>query len=285
LIKPIEKFLDPSKLLCIIPDKSLNFLPFAALISSDSSRYLVEDYPLLYSPSSSVLLACTDLAKKKNTSLPERLLSIGNPRFSRNDFPELSDLPSATKEAITIGDFYSTSHNLIEKNATESVVRLELPEAEIIHLAAHGVIDENSPMNAKFLLAKPETIKNKSSEADGILTLAEIYKLKLPRTKLVVLSACQTATGVYYKGEGMMNLARPFIAVGVPLIVASLWQIDSGSTAQLMINFHKLRKRGNRYSCDALSDVQREALTQANEQFRHPYYWAGFIALGGYAQF
>src|SRR6185369_5059885 len=58
LIQPVETLLDKQKSLCIIPDATLSYLPFAALISPESGKYLFEDHRLLTSPSASVFLSC-----------------------------------------------------------------------------------------------------------------------------------------------------------------------------------------------------------------------------------
>jgi len=103
---------------------------------------------------------------------------------------------------------------------------------------------------------------------------------------LVVLSACQTGLERTYKGEGAISAARPFLKARVPLVVASLWAVDSESTAQLMTTFHRLRKQNNVVStAEALRKAQREMLAGSNEIYRHPYYWAPFAVIGGYARF
>ena len=115
-------------------------------------------------------------------------------------------------------------------------------------------------------------------ERRDLLYLDDIYKAKLARTKLVVLSACQTGLGQYFRGEGIVSLVRPFLAMRVPTVVASLWSVESQATADLMIDFHKQRKRGQVGAGDALRQAQISMLRTAS--FGHPYYWAPFIAVG-----
>jgi CHAT domain-containing protein len=111
-----------------------------------------------------------------------------------------------------------------------------------------------------------------------LLDLDEIYKLKLRKTRLVVLSACNSALGRYYKGEGIVSLVRPFLAAGAPTVVSSLWSIDSEATARLMIAFQKQRVHSSLTAGNALASAQRAMITQG--QFDHPYYWAAFIVVG-----
>ena len=81
------------------------------------------------------------------------------------------------------------------------------------------------------------------AEAANTLSMYEIYKLKQTRARLIVLSACRTRAEEYYDGEGVIGLSRPFEAAGVPLVISSLWPVDSDETEKLMINLHALRRK------------------------------------------
>ena len=119
-----------------------------------------------------------------------------------------------------------------------------------------------------------------------MLQAYEIYKLNLARARLVVLSACRTGIEKYYGGEGMVGLSRPFIAKRIPLVVASLWPVNSVTTADLMIRFHGYRKSGDGLpTAEALRQAQLEMLSGANSENRLPYHWAAFVTIGGYAHF
>ena len=107
----------------------------------------------------------------------------------------------------------------------------------------------------------------------------------MPDARLVVLSACQSAAGRYYDGEGVIGISRPFIAKGVPLVVATLWPVDSDATAELMIAFHRNRKRAAHSTAEALALAQRAMLGGPDPRYQHPYYWAPFVTIGGYARF
>ena len=109
--------------------------------------------------------------------------------------------------------------------------------------------------------------------------------MKFNRTRLVVLSACQTGIERVYQGEGAIGLARPFIASGVPVVVGSLWPVESESTADLMISFHKQRKQNHVSTVEALRGAQLEILHQQQPGSPKNYGWAAFIAIGGYAAF
>ena len=286
LIKPVEGWLDGNKQVCIVPDKVLNYLPFAALKSRTSGKYFIEEreHGFVLSPSSSMFVISSEAARKKASSESERLLSVGNPLFDHKRFSNLDDLQSAAREAEAITSYYGSRspRPLIGASATKKRVVDEMEKSEVIHLATHAVADEWYPLRSKLLLAKDASGQ---SGNDGVLQAYEIYKLNLERAKLVVLSACRTGVEKYYGGEGMVGLSRPFIAKRIPLVVASLWSVNSGSTADLMIDFHRYRKVNGLPTAEALRAAQIKMLRDSNSDKRVPYHWASFVAIGGYAPF
>ncbi len=271
LISPVEGMLDSKKLICIIPDKVLNYLPFVALASPNTGRYLVSDYLTVLNPSSNIFLVCTDAALRKEAEKTERTLTVGNPHFDADQFP-LPELPSSAKEAEVVAACYASALPLVGQQARESSIKSEMEKSSIIHLASHYIVDERSPMLSKLILAKEPTKPSDKDAFDGVLQAYESYSLNLRRARLVVLSACQTGIEKYYKGEGMIGMSRAFIAAGVPLIVASLWAIDSDSSTELMINFHRYRTRGRLSTVEALRRAQLDMANGSAPRYQHPYY-------------
>lgn len=279
LLGPFREDLDPGRVLCIIPDKFLSYVPFDALISPVSQRYVLSDFSLLTSPSLNVLVRETSAAKERATASAETLLSIGNPSFDREQYPNLDDLPAATREANGIRDNYSKSYPLIGPDAVKQAVQKQLPAADVIHFAGHYVTNHAEPLLSKLILAKQKGSQN------GDLTMGELVDMKLPRAKLVVLSACETSGKDYYNGEGLVGIARAFLRTGIPLVVASQWSVESESTAQLMLKFHRYRKVPGVSSLAALRKAQLELLEDPSGLYSDPYYWAAFTTVGGYADF
>jgi CHAT domain-containing protein/Flp pilus assembly protein TadD len=275
LIQPIETLLDNKRIVCIIPDKNLSYIPFSALISPASQKYLIEDYVVTTSQSPSVFLYCSKNATQKARVKDERLLSVGNPRFDNAAFPDLEDLPNAKLEAQEIALKYNDALPLLEAAASAAAVKSEMPRSDVVHLALHSVLDNDLPLNSSLLLAKSGSQSN--------LFAYEIYHLGLERTRLVVLSSCQTGAERYYDGEGMASLARAFMGAGVPLVVASLWPVDSVATEKLMVRFHTERRQTS--TAVALANAQRAMLSESESRYQSPYYWAAFSLNGGYADF
>jgi CHAT domain-containing protein len=281
LIKPLERRLDPDKEVYIVADKPFHQLPFGALIERTTGKYLVEKFVIAYSPSTTVFLHCTGAAKQKAGAPVERCLSVGESVFRQFDLKD-SSLPSTKKEAEQIAFHYGRNARvLLDSLATEPMVREAMKNAEIIHIATHGLINEKRSEYSSLALWEEDTTE--TPDADGMMYASEISRLNLPFTRLAVLSACQTLIGRHYQGEGMMGLGRAFLAAGVPLVVASLWNVDSPTTAIFMDRFHAHRTKVGMTTAKAIRETQREMLKNDSVAIRHPSAWAGFILVGGSA--
>lgn len=278
LITPVEPSLNRDSVIFIVPDKILNIVPFGALVSPQTGRYFVEDYVFGVAPSSNLMIIGSARAVARSRALEESALIIGNPSFDLARFPLLPDLPAAAREAESVAGLYGTSP-LIGVNAGANRVKARMPEADVIHFAGHYVADERSPLLSRLLLAKA------AQTSDGVLTASEVYRIKLNRARLVVLSACTTGVERYYRGEGAIGMARPFIEAGAPVVVASLWSVNSEPTSRLMISFHKHRKFDRISSVRALRQAQLDMLTSPEPIDRAPHTWAAFVAIGGFTEF
>jgi CHAT domain-containing protein len=281
LILPILSSLDKNKEICFVPSNILFQLPFSALISPDG-KYLLNDFTLFYAPSSNVFLMATENAAKKLPKSSETILSIGNPLVNAEYFPNLQDLPSSANEAQEIASNYDSERSkvLTGKEAGKTAFQSLYKDFDVIHVAAHYIIEEGSPLLSGLVLAN----EGKTKEAN-ILTNSELLGSKLLKTKLVILSACQTAVEGYFNGEGMIGLSRTFLSAGVPLAVASGWKVDSVATDELMKNFHRYRVQGKLSTAKALRKAQLDMLSDAQGEFNSPYFWSAFSVYGGYASF
>jgi CHAT domain-containing protein/tetratricopeptide (TPR) repeat protein len=281
LIEPISGRLDSNLVVCFVPDKILHYVPFGALISMSSGRYLMQDYRVMSSPSATILIESTNKARELASIREERLLAVGNPAFDRSVNPSLSNLRDAEREVKEIAPSYTSERVLVGSQATRKSVMDELVRAHVAHFAAHYQIDADSQLASRLLLS-PEPGERSHAQLSG-LDSGDIYQMNLARTKLVVLSACQTGIEQQLRGEGPIGFARSFLVAGVPVVVASLWPVDSEATSELMILFHRFRKLDHLSTTEALTRAQQEMTTRG--PYRHPYYWAGFTAIGGYSEF
>lgn len=281
LIEPVRELLDPGKVICFVPDKALHYVPFSALVSTTSDRYLVEDYQVMVSPSAAILIDSTNKALAFPAGQEERLLAVGNPAFDRTETPRLSNLPEAEREVEGFVSDYPVHRVLMRRQATRRVVTEELRRANVAHFAAHYQIDPKSTLSSRLMLA-PELGDWSHTQRSG-LDSGTIYQMDLAHVRLVILAACQTGIEQQFGGEGSIGFARSFLVAGVPVVVASLWPVDSESTAELMIAFHHERRREHQPATVALARAQRKMIASANH--RSPYYWAGFTPIGGHSHF
>lgn len=281
LILSIKDQLDADKVICFVPDKALHYVPFGALLSPNSNRYLAQDYRLMTSPSATILISSSKKAGAWPVRQAERLLAVGNPTLERAIDANFSDLPDAEREVKRFALDYPFRTVLVTRQATRKAVMEELTRANVAHFAAHYQIDPQSTLSSKLLLS-PEPADRAHSQTAG-LDAASIYQMNLENTKLVVLAACQTGVEQQFDGEGPIGFARSFLVAGVPVVVASLWPVDSNATAELMIAFHNARRDKHTSTTAALMQAQQEMI--ARENYHSPYYWAGFTVIGGYSDY
>lgn len=275
LVQPVLGRLRDTPMLVFIPDKSLHELPFTALRDAGTGKRLIEDRTVAIAPSATLFLLACEHDRERSRESPGNVLVVGNPAFDRGEHPGLEDLPAAEQEAREIAGSYPGAQLLLGADATKRAFLTIAPEAAILHLALHAIANPVAPSRSRLALA-PEPGRSASES----LFAVEIGQLDLPRTRLVILGACETAEGRIWKTEGAESLARPFLAAGVPAVVASLWPVDDDATAVLFAEFHRQIRRGLDPAA-ALQEAQRSMITSPDERWRRPSMWAGFELIGG----
>ena len=285
LIAPVESDANPDLQLCIVPDDKLNFVPFGLLVSPATGKYLLEEFTLQTSPSSTLFITNSERASAKPNRATEKVLVVGGPQFDRERFANLEDLPAARREAEEVAILYGAAP-LLGADATTPRVRRGLQKADVAHFATHAVADEQTPLLSKLLLSPDREVDSRTHHTvPSFIQASEIYAMKLDFIRLVVLSACQTGIERSYRGEGAIGLARPFMVAGAPIVIATLWPVESQASAELMISFHRHRKQADVSTVEALHRAQLEALHNLKPSVPGNYDWAAFIAVGGYARF
>jgi CHAT domain-containing protein len=278
LIEPVGQQLRGYSTICIVPDGFLWNLPFQALINK-SNHYLIEDHAIYYAPSLSVLREMTK-EKVRNEKRDASLIAFGNPVIGKDEQrdEELCPLPEAETEVTSVAKtFDPLSKNVfIGRDASEKTFRSLAPTYAVIHLATHGVLDNRQPLYSHLLLTKTEG----DPENDGLLEAREIMNMNL-HADLAVLSACETANGRISPGEGVMGMSWAFFVAGTRSMLASQWKVNSASTSQLMMNFYQAQRSKPSKNDGNATALRTAALRMMkNQQFRHPFYWAGFVLIG-----
>jgi CHAT domain-containing protein len=268
LIAPAIRELRGKETVVISPDGPLWQLPFQAL-SDQSERYLVENYAVSFAPSLTVL---SQMAHNHDRPprRPARLFAVGNPV---KDEP----LPNAEREVRALEAIYGVPHSRIytRSEASEQAAKRDVERFDVVHFATHGVFDDRHPMYSYLALSSPAGEAGEADD-DGRLEAREITNMKLTGD-MVVLSACESARGRVGGGEGLIGMTWAFFIAGSPTTVASQWKVDSGSTTDLMIRFHRGLNSGM-----PKAESLRHAMLQVMQkpEYRHPFYWAGFVMVG-----
>lgn len=171
--------------------------------------------------------------------------------------------------------------------ATEASAK-RVDRTSVLHFATHAVVDSLEPMRSYIDLAVDRG-------QDGRLELWEIMEEMQLDTDLVVLSACDTAVGPVFAGEGVLGLAKGFAFAGADAVLASLWPVADESTSRLIeVFFHELAQGESR--AEALRRAKLSLVTGSSpldgtldrwlkrwlgdDDFSHPYYWAPFVLNG-----
>lgn len=314
ILKPVRALVGDAKHLLISPDGDLNLIPFEALVG-ENDRYLIEDYSLTYITSGRDLLRMQAARKNENKSL-----IVANPLFgsaardSKRDEKtrrrsvttarSLSEtyfapLAGTLAEARSIQNLFPDATLLDEGRATEAALK-NINAPRILHIATHGFFLENTselkteaksqnrtagvetenPLLRSGIALAGANEREGGAKDDGILTALEASGLNLWGTKLVVLSACDTGIGDVKNGEGVYGLRRAFLLAGTESLVMSLWAVSDYATRELMTDYYKNLKNGLGRG-ESLRQVKLAMMKKKGRA--HPFYWAGFIQSGEWA--
>lgn len=298
-----------AKRILIVPDGSLQFMPFAALPppdSSDSATVLVSRHEIAVLPSASALATLRRAAAKRTPPTAvaaifadpifeeddPRIKSIaaqGKPQQQAKALPSLRGptgnyiprLPASRDEANAIAALLGTRdsklvHIALDFDANrETVLKNGLSGFRFVHFATHGIIDAQHPEMSALILS---LVNRRGKRQDGYLRLGDIYQLKLS-ADLVVLSSCESALGKDLESEGIIGLPRGFLYAGAKSVIASLWKVDDAAAAKLMTSLYR-RVSGGESPSSALRSAQVEMAH--DEQWANPSYWAAFVLEGDY---
>jgi CHAT domain-containing protein/tetratricopeptide (TPR) repeat protein len=291
LLRPIPGVQGRSSLI-IVPDGSLNSLPFDTLVAGDG-RYLVESHVVSLTPSGTAL----HLLREMLTQPSQRpALAIGGVTYERERslvtksfwpfqkdtvrgvsdlrLSVLSRLPRTEEEARAVTAAAGRGAVLLGGDqATEAKLKSEpLDQFRILHFATHGISDSEYPDRAALILGWDP----RSSE-DGLLQAREISAMRL-NAELVVLSACETGEGRIEGQEGVASLSRAFFTAGTRTVVATHWAVDDTATLSLMKSFYRHLGSGEDRGA-ALALAKRDLLARHGKD-AVPYYWGAFGIVG-----
>jgi CHAT domain-containing protein len=262
--------------LVVIPDGVLHHLPFEALVRDlDSRRFLIEDYGIRYAPALSRLIKGGTEPGPPDWKRDFAGIACAEPvtsiRLTGATVLRLPPLRGAAAEIRTAAAFFPPGRSTILDAGGEADFKaLPLADFRVIHIAAHGLIDDRNWWRSALLLGR-----RRGGVEDGFLQPREIFPLRLS-ADLVVLSGCETGYGALEKGEGVLGLSLAFLSAGARSLLMSLWSVEDRATAGLIESFYRNWREGAPKS-SALRQAKLEAL---RSQLRHPLYWAGLVLSG-----
>jgi len=296
----------PINRLMIIPDDVLIPLSFTTFLTKPITKwagrknpYLLHDYAVSYAYANQLLFdnKATDrvnLALKEfggfgieyheETTFIKKKNKVFNPVLNRS----IGALPNSDEEVLSIHQLLNGCSwillNLIKtipflrrsvwinEEATKANFIKYAQDYKILHLAMHGLLANDNPMNSALIFSPSIT------EEDNSLKAAELYNMKL-NSEMVVLGACDTGRGKIHKGEGIRSLARVFTYIGCPSLVASLWKASDEATKKIMLPFYKNLAQ-NQPKDIALQKAQIHYLNSEHPALAMPSFW-GHLALIG----
>lgn len=191
----------------------------------------------------------------------------------------LSRLTYSSVEADAISAAAPRGTSMIVKGFDanrETLMSSRIGEYQIIHFATHAFLDREHPEMSGIVLT---LVDPRGMRRNGLMPLHDVYSLNLS-SELTVLSACQTALGQDISGEGYLGLTHSFLSAGSKSVVASLWKVEDRATADLMTKFYEAMLHEGMSTGAALRAAKLK--TMKENQWRAPYFWAGFVLQGEY---
>ncbi len=265
LIKPVENDLKASGVntLIFIPDGILRNIPMAVLY--DGQQYLIEKYAIALSPGLQIF------APKSLNQANSRTLTAGLSQIPKNE--KFAPLPNVKNELDKIQELGLQTTTLLDESFISKALEEQINDQpyRIVHLATHGKF--SSKATETFILAYDKRIY--VGELDTLLK-SRSEKRTQP-VELLVLSACETATG---DNRAILGLAGVAIKAGARSTLASLWNINDDSTAFFISEFYNQLVNRKVTKAEALRQAQIKLLK--NDNYTRPAQWAPYVLVGNW---
>ncbi len=294
LLGPVKDHITGKELL-IVPDAQLSLVPFDALLTEKTSNirsgdyaslpYLIKKHAVMYGYSSYLIFRKRSKEMVQSSGFlgmapvfdqTADTLSVFKKLTKTNTIPPLMSSLEEVKGIYKVISanpvMKADSHIYLRSQATEAKLKSpEISKYRYIHLATHAYVNEKKPGLSGILFYPAK----KDSDDDGILYTGDIYNLNL-NARLVVLSACETATGQMVRGEGIIGFSRAFLYAGAKNVIVSIWNVSDRSSPDLMIKFY----RHLMVNEDVAHSLQQAKIEMIQEKrYSMPVYWASMIQI------
>jgi len=255
----------------IVPDQDLYSFNLETLpAGKDAGKFWIEQATVAIAPSLNFLAGRIGAVRSHPQT---RMLLIGDPVSTMPQYPRLE---FATQEMDSIASAMSGLELTVFKGAyarPDSYGSASPGRFGFIHFSAHASANQVSPLDSAVILSGPP-------EKSRLLAR---NVMNIPLTaELVTVSACRSAGGKTYAGEGLVGFAWSFLKAGAGNVIAGLWDVSDRSTSYLMTQLYLQIAAGSPIP-DALR-ASKLALIHGGGAYAKPFYWAPFQLYMGRSQ-
>ena len=318
LIKPIEGKLAGKKTIIVSGESYLNYVPFEAFLDGNN-KFLIEKYNVKYIPSATVWASLQTRNYPENrkpllafggaTYNPPPPKDYVYPKHSAEDIYAIQDainkkiknnetnfsreltelsfggagyLKGTLEEVNTLKQIIPNATIFTNQQMKESDIKAldkagELANYKYIHIATHGFADDAIPEFSGVMMTQPP---GGDGMEDMFLLAHEIAKLNL-KADMAVLSACSTALGKIYGGEGINGLNSSFLSAGANNTLLSLWPVSDAGTMLFMTLVYDNLYTQNQSVEDAVNGAKREMMSgKYGVTMADANIWAPFVLNG-----
>lgn len=264
----------------VIPDAFLYSIPVEVLpvtkpetkYSYGSVKYLLESHSISYSNS------IDDYIKRKNDSSVENFIvnflgfGVSTFDFEESSRERLSPLPFAINEIESSAEVMKHVGNVsvfLNQSATREQLFSLAEDSRIVHLASHSQVNSIDPLFSQIYL------KNSKSGYIDPLYAYELFNLNL-NTELMVLSSCESGSGIYSEGSGIIGLGRALNFAGAQSLIMNSWSIRDKTASDLMVSFYEHLSSGKSKN----ESLRSAKLAYVNSVNSNPAVWGSLILFG-----
>jgi CHAT domain-containing protein len=262
-----------------IPDGEFYRLPIGILPSQPvnssqsygSSRYLIENFSISY------LNTISDLNRERRdrSDFKYDLAGFGVRDFDSAGHPSLQNLPYSVREVQQGAknlDKFNSKRYFLNNQSTESNFRSIAGDAKILHLATHSKVNDESPLfSAIYFYQNKDDIQ----PDNGVIYAYELFDMNMD-ADMVFLSSCESGTGGYLKGAGVLGFSRAFAYAGAKSLSLNLWPVRDQAAASITSEFYKALNSGQN-KAEAMRTARLHYLNNSNSD---PYLWGAMVIYG-----
>lgn len=258
LLTPAASMLAKTNTLIVLPDGSLNDIPFEVLLTQnpkDDRRpfskldYLIKDMSVHYQ----YRAAFDEFILTEGAA--ERQLSVLSPDPEKN---ELSPVVKKLRKGTYGWD-----------KATETYLRQQLQTATYLHLAGGAFVHDDLPETAGLQLAKPSV--NEASPGDGILHASEVLALTDIKALLISMDSVSIHRDPFHNLQPLnYPLVGSLLHAGVQSVLYPKWAEPSGA----LLSYFYREVLGEKAADKALQAAQKMMIKK--KRTASPKFWAGY---------